>query len=122
PLPIQPVADAPGFVSGVAVVRGVPQAVVDAGKLLGTAGSHATRFVTLRIGDRRVTLAVDAVLGMRRISPADQSPLPPLLQGTNADVIAALGTLGAELLVVLQSARSLSDSAWMSLAEGAVPR
>src|SRR5262245_32591885 len=55
-------------VDGLAMIRGEPVPVVDARRLLGVAGGEATRFVVVRAAQRRVALAVDAVLDVRRIA------------------------------------------------------
>jgi purine-binding chemotaxis protein CheW len=39
PLPIEPLGGMPGFVQGIAIIRGAPVPVVDAGALLGSAGA-----------------------------------------------------------------------------------
>src|SRR5205085_1730186 len=67
PLPVEPVAGAPPFVLGVTLLRGAPAPVIDGGALLGSGRSQPTRFVTLRVGERRAVLAVEAVLGVRTL-------------------------------------------------------
>jgi purine-binding chemotaxis protein CheW len=115
PLPVEPVAGAPAFVLGVAVVRGEAVPVVDVAALLGAGGSHATRMVTMRVDGRRVALAVDAVLGVHAIEEKSLADLPPLLRVAGADAMSAVGQLDAELLVVLESARILPDGVWAAL-------
>jgi purine-binding chemotaxis protein CheW len=41
--------------------------------------------------------------------------MPPLLRGANADVVQAIGTLDAQLLVVLRSSRILPEEVWDAL-------
>jgi purine-binding chemotaxis protein CheW len=119
PLPVEPIASAPLFVSGLAIVRGVPTPVVDAGRLLGAGDDgQPTRFVVVRVGERRVVLAVEAVVGLRTLSAAALRELPPLIQEASADVIAAIGALDAALLVVLRAARLLPETVWSALQEG----
>jgi purine-binding chemotaxis protein CheW len=108
PLPVEPVAGAPPGVLGLAVIRGSAVPVVDVARLLGAAGVRAERFVTVMVGDRRVALAVDRVLGVRAVAPESLQVLPPLL-GADSDVVAAIGLLDSELLLVLRSARLLPD-------------
>jgi purine-binding chemotaxis protein CheW len=115
PLPIEAFAGAPRFVQGVAVIRGVPVPVVDAGRLLGeTDGPHG-RFVTLAVGTRCVALAVESVQGVRVVPAGSRHALPPLLQEGRSDLVAAIGLLDAELLLVLQSSRLLSNDDWAAL-------
>lgn len=114
PLPVRDVRGAPDFVAGVSVIRGAPTPVVTLGALLG-APSAPGRFVTLRLGARALALAVDGVVGIHEIPEADLQSLPPLLQGAQGEIVEAVGTLDAELLVVLRAARILPDELWRSL-------
>jgi purine-binding chemotaxis protein CheW len=118
PLPVEPVAGAPPFVLGLAVIRGAPLPVVDSARLLGAHDARAGRFVTVNAGNRRVALAVDCVLGVRAVAPESLHALPALLHQADTDVIAAIGLLDAELLLVLRSARLLPDQAVLPAAEG----
>ncbi len=102
PLAIQKIAAAPAAVLGIAVIRGVPTVVIDASQLLGADPVAPHRFVTVRLGTRSIALAVDAVIGVRILSSAQFHALPPLLAG--AVSIDALGTLDAELVVMLRAA------------------
>jgi purine-binding chemotaxis protein CheW len=109
PLPIQALESAPHGVLGAAVVRGEPIPVVSAAALLDAEGeSVAGRFVALRVGERRVALAVDAVIGVRTISTEVLGTVPPLL-ARSGRAVASLGTLDASLLVVLDAARLIPD-------------
>lgn len=115
PLPVEFVGGAPEFVSGLSIIRGVPLPVVDTGSLLGAAESRPTRFVTVRAGNRLVVLAVDAVLGLRAIADDSLQELPPLLGDSRADLIAAIGAVDSELLLVLRTARVVPESMWAVL-------
>lgn len=115
PQPIHAVAGAPHFVRGIAVIRGAPVPVVDVAPLLGHEKSQSTRFVTLRIADRRVAFAVDDVIGVRTIDANSISKLPPLFTATSADVISAIGTLDVELLMVIRSARLVPEAVWAAI-------
>jgi purine-binding chemotaxis protein CheW len=115
PLATEPLAGANELVLGVALIRGVPTPVVDARQLLSslTAGAPG-RYVTLALGEggaeaRVVALAVDSVLGIR--DGERLGPLPALLR-EHGEVVAALGTLDAELLLVLERARLVPDAVW----------
>jgi len=118
PLPTTPLAGAPAFVAGLSVIRGQPVPVVDVGALLGSPEPPAaTRFVIVRAGDRRVALALEAVLGVR-VLPDGKEPLPPLLQEAGAEAVSAVATLDRELLVVLRAGRLVPDALWASLPAG----
>ena len=123
PLPVEPLAEMPIFVLGLAVIRGNPVAVVDTGALLGVTGeAQATRFVLLRLGERRVALAAEEVLGIREISPSVLHDLPPLLRDASAAIVSAIGTLDTELLLVLHAVRILPEAVWDTLElSGAAP-
>lgn len=115
-LPVEPLAKAQPFVLGLSVVRGAPVPVVDVAALLGETATHPERLVTLRVGERMVALALDEVLGLREISGA---AVPPLLQDAAGEVVAAIGALDAELLLVLNTARGIPEAALGALpAEG----
>jgi purine-binding chemotaxis protein CheW len=115
PLPVEPLRGAPPFVLGISIIRGAPTPVVDAAALIGATGSTPRRFVTIRTGTRIGALAVDAVIGVHAL--ASLAALPPLLDAAR-DVAAAIGTLDAELLVVLDTARLVPDDVFAVL-EGA---
>ncbi len=101
---------------GVSVVRGSAVPVVDLGAVVGTAEpTPPARFVTIRLGDRTAALAVSQVVGVRDLETALLEQMPPLLQGANADVVRAIGTLDAELLVVLRSSRLLPEDVWTAV-------
>jgi purine-binding chemotaxis protein CheW len=109
PLPIDPIAGAPGFVAGLAILRGEPVPVVDAARLLGAGPGRPGRFVALRTAPRpvarSVVLAVDGVLGVHRLAAEQQVALPALAGALAGEVIAAVGALDAQLLIVLEAAR-----------------
>jgi purine-binding chemotaxis protein CheW len=115
PMAVEAIAGVPSFVLGLAVVRGVPIPVVDAAVLLTGIRSHPTRFVTVKTGSRRFALAVDAVLGVVEIPPGSLEILPLMFQRAGHDVISAIGTLDADLLLVLQSTHVLAEETWTVL-------
>jgi purine-binding chemotaxis protein CheW len=118
PLPTQPLAQGPDFVEGLALIRGAPTPVIDAHRLLGAeqAPQSRQRFVTIRLGARRVALGVDAVLGVRELTQDELGELPALLREPGNDVVLALGTLDHELLLVLERSRLLPESVWQAVA------
>jgi purine-binding chemotaxis protein CheW len=124
PLAIQPVAGTPGFVRGVSVIRGAPTPVIDLKALLEHGDNSATygRFVTIKLGERRVALGVDGVVGLRDLDSARLEDLPPILRDVAADLIAAIDTRDARLLVVLRAARIVPDEVWTTLAAAEATR
>jgi purine-binding chemotaxis protein CheW len=117
-LPVQPLAGAPPFVAGVAVVRGAATPVIDAARLLFSerdAPAPAPRLVTVRAGARVVALMVGAVLGIRKPDAGAVGELPPLLAELRGEAVAALGALDQDLLLVLRGARLVPDVVWAAL-------
>lgn len=113
---MDPVADAPSFVLGVAIIRGSPVPVVDLAALVGTRSDRPGRFVTLRVHERQVALAVDEVLGVRSLAVPLLGDLPPLLRGAQPEAVSTMGNLDGELLVVLANAQVVPDALWIALA------
>lgn len=115
PLPTQPFGDLP-YVLGVAILRGEPTPVIHLAMLLGTAEpSPPRRFAALRIGERQVALAVDAVLGVRMLDPDVLVELPPLLRASKAGYAERLALFDSHLALVLNGARVLPESLWDEL-------
>jgi purine-binding chemotaxis protein CheW len=116
PLPIMPLADAPRFVLGVSIIRGEPVPVVDIGSLFGERAAAPRRMVTLGADGGLVALVVDSVLGVRSLGRDSVDELPPLLQDAAGDIVSAIGTLDAELLLLLRTARIVPAGLFESLA------
>jgi purine-binding chemotaxis protein CheW len=111
PLPLERLPNMPTFVRGVSLIRGRPTPVIDARLVLGESeavDSSARRCVTLSLGERHVALLVDAVTGIRSVGSTELEQLPLVLRDAQPEV-EALGILDAELLLVLQHARLLSN-------------
>lgn len=119
PLPVEAIAGAPGFVLGLAVIRGEAVPVIDVARLLGAEGARPRRFVTVRAARRTIALAVDAVLGVRAIAEAPGGPAP-LVGAVAGEMVSAIGVLDAELLVVLEATRLVPDAV-LDLVERAAP-
>jgi len=124
PLSIQPVAGTPGFVRGVSVIRGAPTPVIDLKALLENGENSAGygRFVTVKLGERRVAIGVDGVVGLRNLDSAQLGELPPMLRDVAAELIEAIGTRDAQLLVVLRAVRIVPDDVWTTLAAAEATR
>jgi purine-binding chemotaxis protein CheW len=124
PLSIEPVAGTPAFVRGVSVIRGAPTPVIDLKALLENGEHSATfgRFVTLKVGERRVAIGVDGVVGSRNLDSAELGDLPPILRDVGADLIEAIGTRDAQFLVLLRTARIVPDAVWAVLAAAEATR
>src|ERR1051325_11050800 len=78
PLPVEPLASMPSFILGAARMRGVAVPVVNMAAVLGLEnGSKLGRFVSVTVENRQVALAVEAVEGVRAITPESLAELPP---------------------------------------------
>jgi purine-binding chemotaxis protein CheW len=109
PLPIEPIAGAPGYVRGASIVRGEVVPVVDCGLLVANKATLPGRMVSLKAGTRKVGLLVEAVAGVRNLAGCEFAALPPLLRDVARETVAAIGSLDAALLLSLQTARLVPD-------------
>lgn len=114
-LPVTPLADPGGLVRGASIIRGVPVPVIDAGALFGEPQAAPRRLVTIKVGERLVALAVDAVLGASDIAGQAQQELPPLLHEAAADAVRSIGILDGEFLLCLDASRLIPDSVFDAL-------
>lgn len=115
PLPIDPIANAPSFVLGVAIVRGKPAPVIDCGAFVqGDAPAAHARWASVRCGERTALLAFEAILGVREL-PAHSDDLPPLLSGAPSEVLASLALLDQKLLLVLHGSRLVPETVWSAV-------
>lgn len=112
PLPVEPLAGVPDFVRGVCVIRGEAVPLIDGATLLGGVEQHPSRLVTIAAGGRRAALLVGAVLGVRDLSGVDAGQLPGLLTGVASESVALIGSLDADLLMVLEGSRLVPQSVW----------
>jgi purine-binding chemotaxis protein CheW len=111
PLPVEPLATAGGAVLGLCCIRGGSVPVVDSGALLGAADSAKnTRFIVLRVEDRAVALAVEAVDGVRVVPSRSLQDLPPLLSEASATLVSSIGALDGAFLLVLRAAHIFADA------------
>lgn len=106
-LPITVVADAPHFVLGLSVIRGVSVPVVDLGPLLGARQERQRigRVVTLEVDGRAVALAVERVIGVSELDVQALERMPPLVSRAAHETVAALSLHDSALLFVLEAAR-----------------
>jgi purine-binding chemotaxis protein CheW len=115
PLPIEPLANMPIAVKGMAMIRGVPMPVVALSALLDDDHAVSGRFVTVRAGKDQIALTVDSVLGVRQIALTSLQELPPLLRDADNDAVSAIGAVDAELLLILNATRLVPDGMWDAL-------
>jgi purine-binding chemotaxis protein CheW len=114
--PLEPLSNTPDFVQGVALIRGNAVPVVDLRAIFkANPREQPSRLVTVQLGKRCVALAVQSVVGVAELTNQNLEGMPPLLKSARTDVIQAIGTLDAELLVVLRMARSVPESVWKEI-------
>lgn len=126
PMPLEHIAELPPFVLGASIIRGIVVPVISLTRLLGNspAASPSTgspRFVSLKLGAHRAALAVDQVIGIRRIDAANMHDMAPLLESLERGTIGDVTTLDRELLLVLQASRLVPDSIWANWASQGEP-
>ncbi len=115
PLAVQPLAGTPPFVPGISIMRGVAVPVVDVSRLLGGGAVEVTRFVAVRTERGAVALATGPVLGIRPTVTATTERHSGLLGAAPARLVAAIGTVGTEPLIQLQSMRLVPDEVWAAV-------
>jgi purine-binding chemotaxis protein CheW len=116
PLAVDAIPGAPSFLLGLSVIRGTPVPVVDLEAAVGAGGARKiSRFVALKVGERRVALAVGSVLGVLDLDGTRVEEMPPLLREARAEVIEAIGVLDAQLLLVLRASFLLSEEIWQKV-------
>src|SRR4029450_12436145 len=120
-LTIHPLAGTPAFVTGMCIMRGVPTLVIDVARLLGGAAGEVSRFVAVRTERGPVAFATGDIHGVRTISAERAGHNATLLGDAPARLIAAVGTIDAAPVLLLQSMRLVPDEVWAAAAALAVP-
>jgi len=121
PLTIHPLAGTPAFVSGICIMRGLPSPVIDVARLLGGARAEISRFVAVRTERGPVAFATGVIHGVRPVSADAASRHKALLGDAPARLVAAVGTIDAEPVLLVQSMRLVPDEVWAAAAAVAVP-
>jgi purine-binding chemotaxis protein CheW len=121
PLETRTLAGTPAFVRGITVLRGVPTPVVDVSRLLGGgSGGDPERYLAVRTERGAVALATGEILGIRSVEAEPTGGHPALLGGRSTRLVAGVGTLGTEPLLLLQSMRAVPDEVWEAAAAASV--
>lgn len=105
---ITPIPNAPEYVRGVMNLRGIVVPVISLRRMLGLGGPEDGKFrviVVVTVGVKVVGLLVDAVSDVLRLD-VSEVPLPTEFgHRIDASIVAALGTLNDEFIVVLDVPR-----------------
>jgi purine-binding chemotaxis protein CheW len=112
PLPTRPLAGTPAFVRGISVLRGVPTPVIDVARLLSGIQGEAERYIAVLADRGPAALATGPILGIHDDADARPGQAHPALLGGASRLVAGVGTLGSEPLLLLQSMRSVPDEVW----------
>ena len=116
PLATHPLAGTPVFVSGICIMRGIPTLVIDVARLLGGARAEISRFVAVRTERGPVAFATGDIHGVRPVSADSSLRHDALLGAAPARLVAAVGTIDAEPVLLLQSMRLVPDEVWAAAA------
>lgn len=109
-LPAEPLADAPPFLKGIAVIRGAAVPLIDLARLFGQGKAPSTRIVTVRVGERVLGLLVAEVSGIKRDEETGEHGFVPLLKMAAQESVETVGALDSEALLFLGSLRVLAES------------
>lgn len=115
PLPVEPLAGVPSFLLGLALVRGQPVPVVDLGGVLDQQLRPASRWLHLRLEQRRLALAVEAVGRVEQLAEVDWQPLPCVFDGEATAAVTQLAERDRYLLTQLNVMRLLSEPLWQRI-------
>ncbi|WP_305788911.1 chemotaxis protein CheW [Symbioplanes lichenis] len=121
PLATHPLAGTPPYVSGICIMRGLPTLVVDVARLLGGGTADVTRFVAVRSERGPVAFATGEISGVRAVAADPQARHEALLGDAPARLVAAVGTIDAEPVLLLQSMRLVPDEVWAAAAAAGSP-
>ena len=121
PLATHPLAGTPAFVTGICIMRGIPTLVIDVARLLGGESAEVSRFVAVRTGRGPVAFATGEIQGVRPVVPGPAGRHEALLGDAPARLIAAVATIDAAPVLLLQSMRLVPDEVWAAAAALAVP-
>ncbi|GAA4610344.1 purine-binding chemotaxis protein CheW [Actinoplanes octamycinicus] len=122
PLPTRPLAGTPPYVRGLTILRGEPAPVIDVTRLLTGTTSEIDRYVAVRAGRGPVACATGPVLGVRVVEATPPEGPNTLFTGASRSLVAAVGTVGTEPLLVLHSIRTVPDEVWeLAARDGGAP-
>ncbi|MEU4623660.1 chemotaxis protein CheW [Actinoplanes sp. NPDC023801] len=119
PLATRPLAGTPPYVRGLTILRGAPAPVIDMTRLLTGVEAAVDRYVAVRAGRGPVVCATGPVLGVRLVHVQPPEGPAALLAGVSGALIAAVGTVGTEPLLLLHGIAAVPDEVWE--AAGAAP-
>ncbi|WP_245674220.1 chemotaxis protein CheW [Actinoplanes rectilineatus] len=117
PLVTRPLAGTAPYVLGLAILRGAPSPVIDVTRLLTGAEGEIERYVTVRAGRGTIALGTGPVLGVQEIEVEPPEGPSALFSGVSKSLIAAVGTVGDEPLLLLHSISAVPDEVWEAVGD-----
>lgn len=118
PLPLNVIPDSPIFLLGISVIRGHSIPIVDFGTLVGLNKSKPPeKYVVLKVESRKVALAVENVMGIKKLSRGFMDQLPPLFQNVHPDIITQIGILDEEFLIVIRASKLIPIEVWDKISQ-----
>ncbi|MEV6348754.1 chemotaxis protein CheW [Actinoplanes sp. NPDC051851] len=121
PLETRPLAGTPPYVRGLAILRGEPSPVIDMTRLLTGVEGEISRYVAVHAGRGPVACATGPVLGVQDVTGTPPEGPATLFTRASRSLIAAVGTIGTEPLLVLRSLRTVPDEVWEAAATAQEP-
>jgi purine-binding chemotaxis protein CheW len=112
PLATRPLVGTPPYVRGLTILRGAPAPVIDMTRLLTGVETTVNRYVAVRAGRGPIVCATGPVLGVRQVHVEPPEGPAALLSGVSRTLIAAVGTVGTEPLLLLHSIAAVPDEVW----------
>jgi purine-binding chemotaxis protein CheW len=109
---VTPIPSAPAYLKGVVNLRGVIVPVVDLRVRFGMADPRydgTTVVIMLRIAGRMIGAVVDGVSDVVRLAASEVSAAPDMGGTVDASFIAALGTQGGRMILLLDIEKLLSS-------------
>ncbi len=116
PLATHPLAGTPAYVSGICIMRGVPTLVVDVARLLGGGQAQIARFIAVRSDQGPMAFATGEISGVLPVDADAAARHEALLGDAQARLIAAVGTIDTEPVLLLRSMRLVPDEVWAAAA------
>jgi purine-binding chemotaxis protein CheW len=122
PLQTRPLAGTPAYVQGLTILRGMPSPVVDVTRLLTGEIGEIDRYVAVRAGRGVVACATGPVLGVREIEvEPPEGPAAALSGVVSRSLVAAIGRIGTDPLLLLRGIRAVPDDVWEAAGQTGAP-
>lgn len=112
PLQTRPLAGTPPYVRGLTILRGAPAPVIDVTRLITGTSGEIDRYIAVRAGRGPIACATGVVLGVRQIEVEPPEGPAAIFTGVSKALIAAVGSVGTDPLLLLRGIRTVPDDVW----------